>query len=643
MNKIEKWAVWLFFLGWIWTGNNVQAQSEWIKVYFNMPSDHSVATPGNQSNSNWDLLQTLEDRIDSATASIDLCIYDIEHPRIAEALVRAKDRGVRVRLVTDNHNRTDAGQYDEIIWEILRKGGIYSIDDDGDVYHPDGSIIDYDLVNDGSDMHHKFAVIDYLSDSPEDDYVWTGSTNLTYTGAYNTNHTIVVKDSEVAGAYTEEFEQMWGGSGELPDEEKAVYHKDKSNVSQNVFDVGGTRLEVYFAPVNRDRTKPSVSERLVKLLHDEAQYDINFQAFAITPNIPISEQMWNQTADGRILLNGVIDRRFYSRYESAGEIWAAPEARLGNRNIRAANELRTLHHKLILIDAQHPDSNDVAVTVAGSYNFSMNAELNNDENTLIIFSDKITNQFYQDFMGVMSRAKEESYPPAPPIYTDKWYEIYSVSDGSRFDIEVLPGFGYSVRLLGVNVPSLYAGEDSAYYYAGAAAEYMQNLLEGRRVRLKGFDNNKPEARYNAFQAYVEIDYDGEPVSLNKLILEKGYGTTLEYYRQHPDSVAAFAVYEDQARKQAAGLWRYPEKRGRKVLRVKEVDTGSPTNVMYPININTADEATLQLLPGIGPAYSKRIVEYRLQNGSFKDVSELTLIKGIGPKTLEKLRPITTVD
>jgi len=43
-----------------------------------------------------------------------------------------------------------------------------------------------------------------------------------------------------------------------------------------------------------------------------------------------------------------------------------------------------------------------------------------------------------------------------------------------------------------------------------------------------------------------------------------------------------------------------------VLLVKEVDTGSPTNVMYPININTADEATLQLLPGIGPAYSKRM-------------------------------------
>jgi comEA protein len=65
--------------------------------------------------------------------------------------------------------------------------------------------------------------------------------------------------------------------------------------------------------------------------------------------------------------------------------------------------------------------------------------------------------------------------------------------------------------------------------------------------------------------------------------------------------------------------------------------------MFPININTADEATLRLLPGIGPAYSKRIVAYRLKNGSFNSVDELTNIRGIGPKTLQKLRPVVTLE
>ncbi|MCP9291426.1 phospholipase D-like domain-containing protein [Gracilimonas sediminicola] len=620
------------------------AQSEeWIQVYFNMPADHSVAAGNNLSNSNQDLIGTLEQLIDSASTSIDFCIYDFEHPRIAHALVRAKNRGVRIRVVTDDHNRTDGGDYDLEIWTILATGGILSMDDDGDIYNPNGTIIDNDLVNDGSDMHNKFAVIDYLSPSPDDDYVWTGSTNMTFTGAYNTNHTLIIKDTEVAKAYTEEFEQMWGDSDETPEANRAVFHKDKRNVSQNVFDVGGTRVEVYFAPVNRDRSKPSVSERLVSLIRDEAQLDINFQAFAITPDIPISRQMWEQSSTGEVLLRGAIDRSFYSRYQSAGEIWGIDSARMNNRMILPANELRKLHHKVILIDAEHPDSADVGVTVAGSYNFSMNAEMNNDENTVIIFSDKITNQFYQDFMGVMKRAKEEAFPPAPPLETDRWYEVFSITDGSRFEIEIAPGFGYGVRFLGVDVPTIYAGQDSAEFYSGAAADYLHNLLEGRKVRLKGFDGGKPEARYNAFQAYVEMQYDDGPVSLNKMLLEKGFGTTSVYYRQNEDSVSAFKRYQESARTKDEGLWKHPKKIGSKTLRADEVDTGSPTNVMYPININTADEATLQLLPGIGPAYSKRIVQYRLENGSFKSVDEITNIRGIGPKTLQKLRPIITLE
>ncbi|MDR9416772.1 MAG: phospholipase D-like domain-containing protein [Gracilimonas sp.] len=615
---------------------------EWIKVYFNMPSDHTVALPGNESNDEYDLISTLEQLIDSATTSIDLCIYDLEHPRIAHALARAANRGIQVRVVTDDHNRNDAGNIDLEIWTILAKAGITSIDDDGDIYTPEGNIVDNDLVNNSSDMHNKFAVIDFKSASPDDDFVWSGSTNMTYTGAYNTNHTIIIKDTEIARVYTEEFEQMWGDDDDSPSHTQSVFHKDKINVSQNIFDVGGTKVEVYFAPVNRDRTKPSVSQKLVELIETEAQHDINFQAFAITPDIPISTQMWNQTAGGEILLRGLIDRSFYSRYKSAGEIWGSPEATIGNRQILPANELRKLHHKVILLDAQHPDSSDIAVTVAGSYNFSMNAEMNNDENTLIIYSDEITNQFFQDFKGALSRANEESYPPAPPVDTEKWYDVYSITDGSRFEIEIAPGFGYGVRFLGVDVPSIYAGEDSARYFSGPTADYLQNVLEGRKVRIKGYDGGVPDARYNAFQAYVEMEYDDGPISLNKWLLEKGYGTTSVYYRQHPDSVEAFKQYEKFARNNDHGLWKNPEKIGTKVLRAKEVDTGNPVSVVYPININTADAATLQLLPGIGPAYSARIIAYREENGSFQNVDEITNIKGIGPKTLEKLRPITTV-
>lgn len=62
----------------------------------------------------------------------------------------------------------------------------------------------------------------------------------------------------------------------------------------------------------------------------------------------------------------------------------------------------------------------------------------------------------------------------------------------------------------------------------------------------------------------------------------------------------------------------------------------------PININTADAALLDTLPGIGPTTAQKIVEYRDQNGPFSGVEDLLKIPGIGPDTLEKIRPLVTV-
>ena len=58
----------------------------------------------------------------------------------------------------------------------------------------------------------------------------------------------------------------------------------------------------------------------------------------------------------------------------------------------------------------------------------------------------------------------------------------------------------------------------------------------------------------------------------------------------------------------------------------------------PTNINTASAAELQRLPRIGPALSQRIVEYRRAHGPFRTAEQVTEVKGIGDKTLEKMRP-----
>jgi competence protein ComEA len=56
-----------------------------------------------------------------------------------------------------------------------------------------------------------------------------------------------------------------------------------------------------------------------------------------------------------------------------------------------------------------------------------------------------------------------------------------------------------------------------------------------------------------------------------------------------------------------------------------------------INLNTADQAALESISGIGPAKAEAIIKYRDEHGSFKSVDELLNIKGIGPKMLDNIK------
>ena len=62
-----------------------------------------------------------------------------------------------------------------------------------------------------------------------------------------------------------------------------------------------------------------------------------------------------------------------------------------------------------------------------------------------------------------------------------------------------------------------------------------------------------------------------------------------------------------------------------------------------LNINTASAEAFQTLPNIGAKMAQRIVDYRTQNGKFANVDGLQNVKGIGAKTLEKLRPFVDAE
>lgn len=69
--------------------------------------------------------------------------------------------------------------------------------------------------------------------------------------------------------------------------------------------------------------------------------------------------------------------------------------------------------------------------------------------------------------------------------------------------------------------------------------------------------------------------------------------------------------------------------------------GEPA-VSGTVNVNTATVEQLQLLPGIGEARARAVIEARKRRGGFQQVEDLLEVKGIGEANLEKLRPYVSV-
>ena len=73
----------------------------------------------------------------------------------------------------------------------------------------------------------------------------------------------------------------------------------------------------------------------------------------------------------------------------------------------------------------------------------------------------------------------------------------------------------------------------------------------------------------------------------------------------------------------------------------EPTTGS-SDVSFPININTATAQQLEALPGIGPTYAQRIIDYRNAHGPYTSPSQLLNISGIGEKRLAAIWDYITI-
>ncbi len=72
------------------------------------------------------------------------------------------------------------------------------------------------------------------------------------------------------------------------------------------------------------------------------------------------------------------------------------------------------------------------------------------------------------------------------------------------------------------------------------------------------------------------------------------------------------------------------------------ELASGSTMGFPVDINTATQAELETLPGIGPATASKIIDYRLTNGDFTSIEEIQKVPGIGSATYGDIKDLITV-
>jgi phosphatidylserine/phosphatidylglycerophosphate/cardiolipin synthase-like enzyme len=316
----------------------------WYHLYFTNP-----AVTGQLANPSGGIPDQIAASFDGAQHTIDLAIYQFDLTQLADALLRAKARGVTIRVVTDS--------------DSLAMDGIQTLAQAGVPVVPD---------NRAPIMHDKFAVIDGA-------VVWTGSMNFTFSDAYrNDNNMLAIQSPELAQNYTHEFEKMF------------VYHKFDAHVRVDTphpaVNLGGTRIETYFSP--NGAAAVHIDDALAG-----AQHSIYFLAFDFTRR-DFGQTLLDQAAAGRDV-RGV----FESRQLSAGGdvVWNMLTQGGLAAGIRKDGNSKNMHDKVFVVDQ--------AVVVTGSYNFSASAENDNDENTLIIHDPAMGAAYFAQWERVWAEGR----------------------------------------------------------------------------------------------------------------------------------------------------------------------------------------------------------------------------------------------
>lgn len=106
--------------------------------------------------------------------------------------------------------------------------------------------------------------------------------------------------------------------------------------------------------------------------------------------------------------------------------------------------------------------------------------------------------------------------------------------------------------------------------------------------------------------------------------------------------AGLVLLSMQTKKEAITTYTAPTKEVSQAPKAKPRVTGTSTERELTVNLNTASQEELELLPGIGEATALKIIEYRNANGPFKKIEDIMNVSGIGEKKFEAIKNSVTI-
>ncbi len=317
-----------------------------------------------------DLETTIVDFIGGAEQSLDVAVQEIDSEPIAQAILDARFRHVRVRVFLEhsylqkdlserqvNELNADPARLRRAQWEEDRPSPDFRTNRD---------ILtallrcDIDVHSDFNNeiFHQKFVVRDGDRGGPPPALL-TGSANFTNTDTHsNLNHVVVFHDPDIARSYMAEFDEMTRGS----------FGRQRLGDVPRAYNLSGVPVKVLFAPDHAPELE--ITKQINKCVDR-----LDFAIFTFSGSSGIDDALIMLKRAG-IDVRGVLDPG------QGGFGWAATrwlhDAGVELFMPRREAPFRKLHHKLMVIDD--------ATVVAGSFNYTGPANDYNDENIFVIGS-----------------------------------------------------------------------------------------------------------------------------------------------------------------------------------------------------------------------------------------------------------------